>query len=487
MNELISFGLLLVTMFGGVGASIDARSDDAPALSLIAPIQTGAGDDALLSLRRVDNATRTSDGNIAALPASEHLRRANLYLSNRSFDEAREHFRALLSRYPNDTNIPGALLGLGRSYFLAAQYLEAAPVFQRLAREFPELREGRDGLSFHAAALLRAGKAADAVNRYIEYTQRYPNGERFESSYLNIIDGLREAGQIDEAIKWIETTQQKFKGGPTEANAMFARLRLDVSAGEWEHAVQTADEIRRIRSWKDVNTSSDEVLYLKAYSLEQAGRTQEAITAFLSIPDTSRSYYGMLATRQLQRIGGDGYQTAIGLRLSGVRNQIRASSAQYPAPYRSSILRAASRKRVDPRFVLSIMRQESSFRPGTKSPAAARGLLQLTFDTALKYKSAAGLASLVESDLYRPEISISLGAETLGDLEQKFSETPEAVAAAYNGGDDNVLRWIKRAKHMDPGVFAAEVGFNETKDYVFKVLMNYRAYRELYTADLNPR
>jgi soluble lytic murein transglycosylase len=61
------------------------------------------------------------------------------------------------------------------------------------------------------------------------------------------------------------------------------------------------------------------------------------------------------------------------------------------------------------------------------------------------------------------------------------------VAAAYNGGDDNVARWVKRAQNTDPGVFAAEVGFAETKDYVFKVMANYRAYQELYTRDLRPK
>ena len=60
----------------------------------------------------------------------------------------------------------------------------------------------------------------------------------------------------------------------------------------------------------------------------------------------------------------------------------------------------------------------------------------------------------------------------------------EPVAASYNGGEDNVARWITRAGRQDPGVFTAEVGFDETKGYVQKVMSNYRVYRRLYTADL---
>jgi soluble lytic murein transglycosylase len=60
----------------------------------------------------------------------------------------------------------------------------------------------------------------------------------------------------------------------------------------------------------------------------------------------------------------------------------------------------------------------------------------------------------------------------------------EAVAASYNGGEDNAARWLNRTKPKEAGVFASEVGFAESKNYVYKVMNNYRIYRELYTEDL---
>ncbi|HEY0545978.1 MAG TPA: hypothetical protein VGC91_11420, partial [Pyrinomonadaceae bacterium] len=65
-----------------------------------------------------------------------------------------------------------------------------------------------------------------------------------------------------------------------------------------------------------------------------------------------------------------------------------------------------------------------------------------------------------------------------------FPDLPEAVIASYNGGEDNVARWLKRSGHTDGGLLASEVGFSETKGYVFKVMANYRAYKQLYTSDL---
>jgi len=63
----------------------------------------------------------------------------------------------------------------------------------------------------------------------------------------------------------------------------------------------------------------------------------------------------------------------------------------------------------------------------------------------------------------------------------------EAIAASYNGGEDNVARWLARTNQNDEGIFAAEVGFTESKNYVFKVMAYYRAYRQLYDANLKRR
>ncbi len=127
------------------------------------------------------------------------------------------------------------------------------------------------------------------------------------------------------------------------------------------------------------------------------------------------------------------------------------------------------------------------FRPTAKSPAGARGLLQLTIDAAQKYAAHAGMKNLQESQLYQPETSIRLGSEYLAELSAMFPNLTEAVAASYNGGEDNVARWVRRAKQKDPGVFTSEVGFDETKDYVQKVMNNYRVYQQLYNADLSRR
>jgi soluble lytic murein transglycosylase-like protein len=102
------------------------------------------------------------------------------------------------------------------------------------------------------------------------------------------------------------------------------------------------------------------------------------------------------------------------------------------------------------------MKQESQFKPNAKSPAAARGLLQLTFDAAQKYAGRAGL-KITDEGLYQPATNIAVGSEYIAELSRMFAGLPEAVAASYNGGEDNVARWLGRSNQSDAGVFAPKL------------------------------
>lgn len=482
MNFLIS---LLLLSFSN--STVIARALHEPANFRAVPAPAIIQENELSEVRRLDREGRSADGRLPQLSADEHLRRGSIYLSNRAFAEARAHFQALIERYPDDRNVPPALYGIGRSYFQTRGYAESIPFFQRLTETFPQTKDGREGLYSLASAYLRLERSREASERFREYVERYPAGEKLDFAYLNLIDSLRDDGRTGEAIQWITRARQQFAGTAAATNALFARLRLDVGAGDWQHAVQTADELRSLPFSKKVMTSPDEVLYLKAYSLERAGRKEEAANIYMMIPDRPDSYFGWLATTRLQSLNDPARRSAVTARLDRVNSQIRSAARLYPAPYRETILREANKRRIDPRLVLAIMQQESNFRPRVKSGAAARGLLQLTIDTASKYAAHVGLNNLQEDDLYRPETSILLGSEYIADLARMFPDLPEAVIASYNGGEDNVARWLKRAKGRDPGVFTSEVGFDETKNYVNKVMAGYRAYKQLYTADLRPR
>src|SRR5580765_3198916 len=173
-------------------------------------------DASLNAVRNSDRADRSKAKVQVDVTAAEHMRRAAIYLANRSFAAAREHWQAVIDNYPNDPGIPAALFGMARSYYQERRYEEARQMYERVARGFPDTKEGREGSNFAASSLLRMGRGAEAAARYAEYLNKYPNGERVDTAHLNIIDGYREAGRPQDAITWIDRTRQRFAGTPTE-------------------------------------------------------------------------------------------------------------------------------------------------------------------------------------------------------------------------------------------------------------------------------
>ncbi|MGI8654837.1 MAG: transglycosylase SLT domain-containing protein [Pyrinomonadaceae bacterium] len=159
----------------------------------------------------------------------------------------------------------------------------------------------------------------------------------------------------------------------------------------------------------------------------------------------------------------------------------------YPAPYKRQLLEAAVPRNLDPRFVLAIARQESRFQPGAKSEAAARGLLQFISSTSNDIATRLGVTNFEQDELYDPATILLFGSEYMKNLFRQFPDMPEAVAASYNGGEDNVARWVSRAHSNDPDRYVAEIGFAQSRDYVTKVLPNFWAYQTLYTEQLQHR
>lgn len=433
-------------------------------------------DTALRLVTEKDNNNR-ENGKLLTLNATEHLYRADVYMSNRHFLEAREHWQKILDNYPTDTAaMPRTLFGIARSYMWERQYDKAVFWFDKLTADFLDTKEGREGLAFKGASYVRMGKNSEAAQTYQQYTVMFPTGEKIESAYLNLIDALREAKKYDEANAWVDKTTTRFSGMPTATNALQARVRMELYRGNWTKAIDAADALINLRDFSGSMTSMDEVLFLKGFALEKSGKKAEAISVYSVIPDSFTSYYGGLATEKLKTLAPNNVKKIVSVspRLA----------TDYPVLYRAELLRYAKTKGIDPRFVLAVMKQESSFRARVKSPSAARGLLQLVYDTAVQYNQKAGFPNFNADDLYEPNINIAIGSAYIADLKKQFNGLYEAIAASYNGGEDNAARWLDRSKPKDAAIFASEVGFAETKNYVFKVMNNYRVYRELYTEDL---
>ncbi|MEP7242686.1 MAG: transglycosylase SLT domain-containing protein [Gammaproteobacteria bacterium] len=141
----------------------------------------------------------------------------------------------------------------------------------------------------------------------------------------------------------------------------------------------------------------------------------------------------------------------------------------YPRPYTSEVEAAASQAKLAPDLVYSIVRQESLYRADAVSSAGARGLMQMTPDTARRTARQQKRALPGADDLFDPAINTSLGAAHIRELLDRFDGQLPVALAGYNAGPNAVTRWLPSRK-LDSDIWIENIPYNETRTYVQRVL-----------------
>ena len=152
----------------------------------------------------------------------------------------------------------------------------------------------------------------------------------------------------------------------------------------------------------------------------------------------------------------------------------------YPRPYQNAIVTQGRLRGVDPDLLAAIIREESRFDRDALSPAAARGLTQLTVPTARQVAAQIDVGKIDPEDLYRPEISAALGASYLGTLLKAFRGSDFMAVAAYNAGEPQARLWRSYCYSPEMEELFTKVGFRETRGYLRRVLTSRAHYAELY-------
>jgi soluble lytic murein transglycosylase len=158
-----------------------------------------------------------------------------------------------------------------------------------------------------------------------------------------------------------------------------------------------------------------------------------------------------------------------------------AKEITLPLRHEDVIRQQAAAKGLDPALIAGVIYAESHFRDQT-SHAGARGLMQLTPQTARAIAQRTGGTAFTEADLATPQVNIAYGAWYLRHLLDHYGGNEVLALAAYNAGMGNVDRWV--AGHGGGNLQPADLPFPETRAYVHKVLATRDQYRANYAREL---
>ena len=155
----------------------------------------------------------------------------------------------------------------------------------------------------------------------------------------------------------------------------------------------------------------------------------------------------------------------------------------YPVREGETVAELSEKYRLDSDLVLSLIHQESVFNPTAKSPAGARGLMQIMPATGKGIAKDLNFSPYKTSMLYDPRVNISFGTYYFSDLVDEFQGKVEVALAGYNAGPARARRWWESMAEEDIDLFIESIPFKETRLYVKKILFNYGIYKRAYRED----
>jgi soluble lytic murein transglycosylase len=84
------------------------------------------------------------------------------------------------------------------------------------------------------------------------------------------------------------------------------------------------------------------------------------------------------------------------------------------------------------------------------------------------------------TDLFNPEFNVKLGNIYYSQLRNALDNKDISAVASYNGGIGSVQRWKENLEYTDTDEFVEQIPYDETKNYVYKVMKSYWNYTRVY-------
>jgi soluble lytic murein transglycosylase len=158
---------------------------------------------------------------------------------------------------------------------------------------------------------------------------------------------------------------------------------------------------------------------------------------------------------------------------------------RYLAPYRDALQAHIREYGLEEAWVYGLMRQESRFVTAAKSGVGAAGLMQVMPSTARWIARRLGLKDYRESLIHQLDTNLKLGTYYMKTVLSWFDDSPVLASAAYNAGPSRARQW-RGDVPLEGAIYAETIPFDETRDYVKKVMSNTVYYARQFGAPTRP-
>lgn len=151
---------------------------------------------------------------------------------------------------------------------------------------------------------------------------------------------------------------------------------------------------------------------------------------------------------------------------------------RFPMPFKDTVISRSREIGLDPAYVFGLIRQESRFIMDARSHVGASGLMQVMPATAAWTARQIGLRNFRPEQINDRDINIQIGTAYLKLALDDFEGSTALAAAAYNAGPGRPRNW-RNGPVLEAAIWIENIPFEETRDYVKRVLANATNYAAL--------
>jgi soluble lytic murein transglycosylase len=428
-----------------------------------------------LSLNQYLEAAQTCLTYVASVPTSTNApkmldKAARIYVDGGYLSLAAETYERILNEYPGSEQAYNGLFKAGILYYRLGEYAKAQTTFLRLVVLTDNPQEQAADYFWLAKSLEKLNDTAAAKEYYQKAATTNPTGY-YGIRAAEILAGQAPLLQLQNIDLAVDYKNEKIKANRWVVDT----FKLDATVD-----VNSPSELANNQSWMKAE------VYTKLGMREQASSEFELLRNSL-IGDAPNTYRLMNRTLELGY-----YRTAIlcsrhVLDLAGLSQAatlteppIYFNHIRFGSYFRDYVIPTALEHQVDPMLIFSLIRQESLFDSSITSVASAKGLMQITPNTAVGIVENYGWPpDYTVDDLNRAMVNIRLGTHYLKRGLDLYDGDVYAALASYNAGDTATTRW-KELSGGDQDLFLEIISYSETKNYIKSIVENHKIYDNLY-------
>lgn len=154
----------------------------------------------------------------------------------------------------------------------------------------------------------------------------------------------------------------------------------------------------------------------------------------------------------------------------------------YPLKYKEQIIKYSKSNNLDPYLAFAVINTESNFDCNATSNKEAKGLMQITEATAKEVNDITHSADDINNaTIYDVDVNVEIGCNYLASLISRYNGNYYIAICAYNAGIGNVNKWLDQGIiPYDLDTIEIKLPFNETTNYLRKVVNSYKTYKKIY-------